>query len=259
MNHLVPFSDLEKMGAALAASGLFGVKSSAQAIALMLVAQSEGLHPATVAQDYDIIAGKATRKTHSVLARFQQFGGSVRWHELTDQKAEATFTHPQGGSVKIAWTFAQASEIGLTSKDNWKKYPRAMLRARCIAEGVRAVFPAAIGGLMVSEEARDVAKDLPHSTRHMGDAEVVADEPLQLTSDLPPFPVEHVKPELVSGVLAFLNAAVKIGSEELKRAHLELRTVPGFLAVWMEHGATLKAEAAQADAYHASLAEEAAA
>ena len=69
-------------------------------------------------------------------------------------------------------------------------------------------------------------------------------------------PVEHVKPELVSGALAFLNAAVKIGSEELKRVHIEWRAFPGFAAVWMEHGATLKAEAAQADAYHASLAEE---
>jgi hypothetical protein len=30
-----------------------------------------------------------------------------------------------------------------------------MLRARCIAEGVRAVYPAAIGGMIVSEEAMD--------------------------------------------------------------------------------------------------------
>lgn len=74
---LIPFNELQQMGSALAQSGLFGMKTPDQAIALMLVAQAEGQHPATIAQDYDIIQGKATRKTHSVLARFQAAGGKV--------------------------------------------------------------------------------------------------------------------------------------------------------------------------------------
>lgn len=155
-NALVPFNDLQQMGMALAKSGLFGMKSPEQAIALMLVAQAEGQHPATIAQDYDIIQGKATRKTHSVLARFQAAGGKVEWHALTGMVADATFSHPQGGALRMEWTIAQAKIAGLTGKDNWKNYPRAMLRARCIAEGVRAVYPAAIGGMLVAEEAQDM-------------------------------------------------------------------------------------------------------
>lgn len=154
---LVPLGDMQTMAAALAQSGLFGVKNTTQALALMLVAQAEGQHPATIAQDYDLIQGRAARKTHSVLARFQQAGGSVQWHELTDTKASATFSHPLGGSLRMEWTFEQARKAGLTGKDNWKNYPRAMLRARCIAEGVRAVYPGAIGGMLVVEEARDMA------------------------------------------------------------------------------------------------------
>ena len=156
MTALIPMTDVERMAQAVAASGLFGLKAPQQALALMLVAQAEGLHPATVAQDYDIIQGRAARKTHSVLARFQAAGGSVQWHELTDQIAEATFSHPAGGSLRMAWTFAQAQKAGLTNKDNWRNYPRAMLRARCIAEGVRAVYPAAIGGSLVAEEVQDL-------------------------------------------------------------------------------------------------------
>lgn len=174
MNSLVPFDQLQQMGVALAKSGLFGMKSPEQAIALMLVAQAEGQHPATIAQDYDIIQGRAARKTHSVLARFQQAGGSVQWHELTDSKAHATFSHPQGGSVPIVWTIDQAKKIGLAGKDNWKNYPRAMLRARCIAEGVRAVYPAAIGGLLVAEEARDT---YTAPAKNMGAADIVTPEP----------------------------------------------------------------------------------
>lgn len=182
MNALIPFNDLQQMGMALAKSGLFGMKSPEQAIALMLVAQAEGQHPATIAQDYDIIQGKATRKTHSVMARFQAAGGSVNWHSLTAEIADATFSHPQGGSLRMVWTFEQARKAGLTGKDNWKNYPRAMLRARCIAEGVRAVYPAAIGGMLVAEEAQDMAPQ--HSTsKHMGAAEVVQEEaPLDLVA-----------------------------------------------------------------------------
>lgn len=154
--NLIPLNDMQTMAGAMAQSGLFGVKNATQALALMLVAQAEGQHPATIAQDYDVIQGRAARKTHSVLARFQQAGGVVQWQELSDSRAEATFSHPQGGSLRISWTLDQARRAGLAGKDNWKNYPRAMLRARCIAEGVRAVYPAAIGGMLVAEEARDL-------------------------------------------------------------------------------------------------------
>jgi hypothetical protein len=153
---LIPFQDLQGMAQAIAKSGLFGMKTPEQALALMLVAQAEGLHPATITQDYDIIQGRAARKTHSVLARFQQMGGTVEWHELSDTVADATFSHKSGGKLRIQWTIQQAQKAGLTGKDNWKNYPRAMLRARCIAEGIRAVYPAALGGMMVSEEAQDL-------------------------------------------------------------------------------------------------------
>jgi hypothetical protein len=160
-NALIPFQDVQGMAQAIAKSGLFGMKTPDQALALMLVAQAEGQHPATITQDYDIIQGKAARKTHSVLARFQQMGGTVEWHELSDAIADATFTHKSGGKLRMTWTFEQAKKAGLTGKDNWKNYPRAMLRARCIAEGIRAVYPAALGGMMVSEEAQDLPPTEP--------------------------------------------------------------------------------------------------
>lgn len=147
------------MAEAIARSGLFGMKTPDQALALMLVAQAEGQHPATITQEYDIIQGKAARKTHSVLARFQAAGGTVQWHELSEGVADATFSHKSGGQLRMTWTFDQAKKAGLTNKDNWKNYPRAMLRARCIAEGVRAVYPAALGGMLVAEEAMDLPPD----------------------------------------------------------------------------------------------------
>lgn len=188
MTNIVPFTEMRAMAEAVARSGLFGMKTPEQALALMLVAQAEGQHPASVTQDYDIIQGRAVRKTHSVLARFQSAGGRVEWHRLNDEVADATFSHPAGGSLRLQWTIEQARRIGLAGKDNWKNYPRAMLRARVIAEGVRAVWPAAIGGMLVAEEAADI--EPAHGARA-----TVIDAQTQADKQSLPAPQEEALPE----------------------------------------------------------------
>ena len=46
----------------------------------------------------------------------------------------------------------QAHAIGLAGKDNWNKYPRAMLRSRCVSEGIRTVYPGCVVGTYTDEE-----------------------------------------------------------------------------------------------------------
>lgn len=152
---LMQLSDIEKMGAYIAKSGLFGIKTPEQAIALMLIAQAEGKHPATAAQEYNVIQGRPALKADAMMARFQAAGGKAQWGTYTDQKVVGTFSHPQGGTVEITWTFEQAKKIGLTGKDNWKNYPRAMLRARVISEGIRTVYPGVAVGIYTPEEVQD--------------------------------------------------------------------------------------------------------
>ena len=150
---LIPVHDIEKMATVMAKSQLFGMKNPEQAFALMLLCQGEGIHPAIAVRDFHIIQGRPTLKADAMMARFQQAGGKVQWDVYTDAEVTGTFTHPAGGSLKLTWTFAQAKSIGLTNKDNWKNYPRAMLRARCISEGVRTVFPGCVVGTYTPEEA----------------------------------------------------------------------------------------------------------
>lgn len=160
-NAIVPFSmdDIERMAGAIAKSGLFGVKSAEQAIALMLVAQAEGQHPAIIARDYDVIQGRPAKKAEAMLRSFIAAGGMVKWHELTDAIADAEFIHPQGGTVRITWDMERAKVAGLNTKDTWRKFPRQMLRSRVISEGVRTVCPAATSGMYVPEEVRDMGND----------------------------------------------------------------------------------------------------
>jgi hypothetical protein len=182
MSNIVPFQELESMASYIVRSKLFGAKDESQAMSLMLIAQAEGCHPMTAVQDFDIVQGRPARKTHSILARFQAAGGSVAWEEISGTRAVGTFTHKQGGSLRVEWTFEQAKKAGLTGKDNWRNYPQAMLRARAIAEGVRAVYPGAIGGMLTVEEAQDIVP-AQGQVRDMVDTEPVIAAALCTTTD----------------------------------------------------------------------------
>jgi hypothetical protein len=175
MTALIPVDQVERMALAVAKSGLFGVKTPDQAMALMLIAQAEGMHPAIAARDYHVINGRPTLRADAMLARFQQAGGRVEWGEYTDRKVVGTFTHPQGGSVRIEWTTDMAVSAGLTRNPTWKSYPRQMLRARCISEGIRTIYPGVAIGTYTPEEAEDMAPQ--RTVRDMGDAEEVAPPP----------------------------------------------------------------------------------
>lgn len=157
MSNLVPVQDIERMAVAVAKSGLFGIKTPEQGVALMLIAQAEGLHPAIAARDYHIIQGRPALKADAMLARFQAAGGKVNWDVLSDTEVTGTFSHPSGGSATITWTMEMAKKAKLTGKDNWATYPRAMLRSRVTSEGIRTVFPGCVVGTYTDEETEDFA------------------------------------------------------------------------------------------------------
>lgn len=144
--------DVEKIAGAIAKSGMFGLKDPYSILTLCLLAQAEGQHPAVVFRDYSIISGKPAKKAEAMLRDFIQSGGKVQWHSLSDECADATFSHPGGGTVRISWDHARAKKAGLGSNGMYAKYPRQMLRSRTISEGVRTVFPGATSGLYVPEE-----------------------------------------------------------------------------------------------------------
>lgn len=170
-------SDIEKMARAFAVSNLFGITKPEQAIALCLIAQAEGRHPASAAQDYHIIQGKPAKKADAMLRDFLSSGGKVEWHTLDDRAADATFSHPAGGKVRITWDMERAKQAQLTTP-MWKKYPRQMLRSRTVSEGVRTVYPMATSGMYVPEEVQDF--DAPAQANTAPIVEATANEQQQL-------------------------------------------------------------------------------
>ena len=163
----IPLTEMQEMAKIGVESNFFGIKKPTEALALMLIAQSEGKHPATVFSQYHVIQGRPALKSDAMLARFQQAGGRVEWHTHTNDKVSGTFIHPQGGSLTVDWDMPRAKEAGLTGKDNYKKFPRQMLRARVISEGVRAVYPGVLQGMYTPEEVQefDAPRPAPRSVK----------------------------------------------------------------------------------------------
>ena len=174
----LPLSDIERMGAVMASSKMFGFKTIEEAVALMLIAQAEGNHPAMAAQEYNVIMGRPALKADAMMARFQKAGGIVEWEEMTDDVVSAYFSHPKScpKPVKVDWTMERAKQARLTGKDNWSKYPRQMLKARVISEGVRMTYPGVAVGLYTPEEVMqfDDDKEQARMVGHAQAAEVIS-------------------------------------------------------------------------------------
>ena len=68
---------------------------------------------------------------------------------VTDRVMETTFS--------ITW--AQMVLSGFTTKDNWKRMPKEMMRARCLTYAVRALFPEVLGGFYTDIEIADTSDE----------------------------------------------------------------------------------------------------
>lgn len=175
---LFPLADIERMGKIFTASGFFGYSKPEEAMALMLQAQADGIHPAKAAQQYHIIHGRPALKSEAMLARFQVSGGKIAWKKHTSEICVLWLSHPQGGEIEITWSLARAKASGLLENPNWKKYPDQMLSARCVSEGVRAIYPACLNGCYTPEEISDIytethTKDQNANGESVSDAKIV--------------------------------------------------------------------------------------
>jgi hypothetical protein len=174
---LVPFEQVQSLAKAVAASKLFkGFDTPEKATVLMMICQAEGCHPVQAVQRYDVIDGRPSKKSDAMLSDYMQRGGRVDWLEMTDKEVRAVFKTPDAPPLTIAWTIEMAQKAKLADKDNWKKYPRAMMRARVVSEGIRATMPSVVAGIYTPEEVQDFDDLTPpsnHSTAEKATAIVV--------------------------------------------------------------------------------------
>lgn len=154
--------NLNKLGQVLAASGFFGAVTPSAATAAMINCAMEGISPIEYRAKYHTLGdGTTSVKSDYIQREFHRLGGKWNFNEWTDKVCDMTFTY-DGQELRAKVTLDEfiangvaCGKDGKTLKVNWQKFPREMLKARCMATNIRALCPEALGGLYTAEEAAD--------------------------------------------------------------------------------------------------------
>lgn len=130
------------------------IKNANQAVAIILKGRELGIPAMYALSNVVVIQGKPAANAELMLALIYRDHGddAVVFAETTARVA--TISYKRRGWTRrqqFSFTAEDASKAGLTG-ENWRKYPAAMLRARCISAVARLAFPDTIAGMYTPEE-----------------------------------------------------------------------------------------------------------
>jgi len=151
-NQLVPtsFKEMHSQATVYLKSGFLpaSIKSPEQAMMIMAKGIELGLPPVYALTHINIIQGKPTVPPEVMLSLiYQRCPGAIIDYKQNDSEAcVIVATRPGHQPAEFSYTMEDAKLAKLDTKDNWKKYPTDMLRARCISRMARARFADCISG-----------------------------------------------------------------------------------------------------------------
>jgi len=156
VNYELSFEQLKETAQVMAESKLFPSWDTPQKmLSLMLLCKAEGSDPITAVNRYDNIKGRISKKPIAMIEDFINDGGKVEYLESTDKVCKIKFTCPNGVEHVEDYTMQDALKAGNANKDNYKKYPKSMLRARCISSALRAIYPKSTSAVYTPEETQE--------------------------------------------------------------------------------------------------------
>jgi len=124
-----------------------------------------GMDPLTAINSISIVSGKMVIGAAMLGALLKRRGYEYIWTkdwveedgkiitELEIMWLSSTLKREMSQKFKITWKELELA--GLTSRDTYKKYPKFMMRNRCMSAAVRAVAPEILLGLYTAEELSD--------------------------------------------------------------------------------------------------------
>lgn len=134
------------------------IQNEDQAIAIALAGQELGLPPMTAFREIYFFDGRVVLSAQLLraLAHRRVEGFRLDIVKTTEAGCWVVASRPSMSEpAKFSFTIEDATRAGLTSKDNWRKYPAAMCIARATAMAIRAIAPEAALGITTKEERAD--------------------------------------------------------------------------------------------------------
>ncbi len=147
----------------LVASGLMPkhVRSPEAAFAILAAGRELGLTAMQSMRSLYFVEGKVTLSADLMVALVKKHPDCLYFRIVENTNDRCTCETKRDGEepTRMTWAIEDASKAGLTGKDNWKKYPKAMLRARVSADLCRAVYPDALLGTYDPDELERIPKE----------------------------------------------------------------------------------------------------
>jgi hypothetical protein len=141
-----------------------GLRNSVPATAAaMLYGREVGLPPMTSLASIHVVEGRPGMSAEAMRALVLAAGHEIAFDETTGAvcRIRGRRNRSQHWTV-VEWSLDMARAAGLSGRDNWRKYPRAMLIARASTDLCRMVFPDVVHGFRSVEELDDM--DTPTTT-----------------------------------------------------------------------------------------------
>ncbi len=142
------FDNLQRAAIALQQSGYFkDADTKAKAITKVMAGHELGLPPFASMAGIHIIQNKPVLGSNVIATLVKNDPRYDYRVKQADDKACVLTWYEDGQPVgEAGFTFQEAQNAGLTSKDNWKRYTSDMLFARSISRGARRFAPGIFGG-----------------------------------------------------------------------------------------------------------------
>jgi len=131
------------------------IKSPEAAVTIAMAGAELGMTFLQSVRSIHLVEGRITLSSDAIVALVKRHPDCEYWvvRETNNERCTIeTLRTGDPGPTTRTWTIEDARQANLTSKNNWKAYPAAMLRARCSADLGRAVYPDALMGVYLPEE-----------------------------------------------------------------------------------------------------------
>jgi len=151
----MPLSDVMTLGSVFAQSGYFSdAKQQAQAVVKIMAGAELGLPPIASMQGIHVIQGKPTLSSNLMAGAVKRSGRyDYRVLKLTDVECDLAFLERIGGQwQEIGRTQFTANDAKRADVKNMGKFPRNMLFARAMSNGVRFYCPDVFYGPVYTPE-----------------------------------------------------------------------------------------------------------
>jgi hypothetical protein len=151
LNVMSRIGEFQQVAKLFAESGMFqDAKGAAQCFVKIMAGAELGIPPFTAMSAFHVIQGKPVMAANTIAARLKASGKYD--YRITEKNADRCTIDFFQASQKVyteTWDVKRAAKAGVKNMD---KYPEAMLFARCITAGARAIAPDVVGQFYTPDE-----------------------------------------------------------------------------------------------------------